>query len=91
MLVVVFSVHRTHLRQMLGSVTVTGQSIELAFSSLFFFCRGRLGWFGLGRIQQFLGDSLFAFLSQNVFPVIQVPLALRLSGYRWIFVRHVKN
>ena len=73
---VIVAVQSTHLGRMLGSVTVTGQPVQLSGSRNLLWCRGRFGWFG--GFELFLCRPLLTFPFRNLFLVFHVPLVLGL-------------
>ena len=84
---IVLTVQRPHLVSVRGSVSVTGQSIQLSGSGKLFLGRGRFGRFG--RFELFLSRPLLTFLCRNPLPVFQVPTVFSLFHLLRISIRHV--
>ena len=85
---IVLAVECPYLISVCGSVSVTGQPVQLSGSGQLFLGRRRFGW--LGRFEFFLSRPLFPFLCHNPLPVFQVPPMFSLFHLLWIF-RHVSN
>ena len=87
--VVIVPVEVTHLGQMLGSVTETGQSVRLSGSSNLLWCGGWFGW--TWGFELLLGRSPFTLLLQHSLLVSEVPLVLCLFRLLGIFVGHLEQ
>ena len=84
---IIVAVQRPHLVSVCGSVSVTGQPIQLSGSGKLFRGRGRFGWFG--RLELFLSCPLLTFLGHNLFSVFQVPPVFRFFHLLGISIWHV--
>ena len=84
---IIITVQRPYLVSVRGSISVTGQPVQLSGSGKLFWGRGRFGWFG--RFEFFLSCPLLPFLCHNPLPVFQVPLLFRLLHFLRISIRHV--
>ena len=74
---------------MRGSVSVTGQSVQLSGSRNLLWGRGRFGW--LGRFELFLSRPLLTFLCRNPLPVFQVPPVFGLFHLLGISIGHSRT
>ena len=87
--VIVVPVEVTHLGQMLGSVTETGQSVRLSGSRNLLWCGGWFGWTWGFELPQ--GRSPFTLLLQHSLLVSEVPLVLCLFRLLGIFIGHLEH
>ena len=87
--VVIVPIQVTHLGQMRGSVSVTGQSVRLAGSSNLLWCGGWFGW--TWGFELLLGRPPFTFLLQHSLLVFHIPLVLQLFRLLGIFVGHLEH
>ena len=71
---------------MAGSVTVTGQPVQLSGSRNLLSCWGWFGWFEL-----LLGRPLLTFPFRNLFLVFEVPLTLGLFRLLGISIGHFRT
>ena len=86
---VILAVECPHLVSVRGSVSVTGQPIQLSGSGKLF--RGR-GWFGrFGRLELFLSCPFLTFLCRNPLPVFQVPPVFSLFHLLRISIGHSRT
>ena len=74
---------------MRGSVSVTGQPIQLSSSGNLFRGRGRFGRFG--RFELFLSRPMLTFLCRNPLPVFEVPPVLRFFHLLGISIGHSRT
>ena len=86
---VIVAVQSTHLGRMLGSVTVTGQPVQLSGSRNLFRCRGWFGWFVW--FEFLLDRSPFTLRLQHSLLVSHIPLVLCLFRLLGIFVGHSRT
>ena len=74
---------------MAGSVTVTGQPVQLSGSRNLLWCWGWFGWFGW--FEFLLGRPLLTFPFRNLFLVFEVPLTLGLFRLLGISIGHSRT
>ena len=86
---VVFTVQRPHLVSVRGSISVTGQLVQLTSSGNLLWGRGRFGW--LGRFEFFLSRPLLPFLYRNPLSMFQVPPVFSLFHLLRISIRHSRT
>ena len=84
---VVLAVECPYLISVCGSVSVTGQPVQLSGSGQLFLGRRRFGWFG--RFEFFLSRPLLPFLCHNPFSVFEVPPLFCFFHFLGISIRHV--